>query len=287
MRFPSDCQFREALESADIYHKRFCRYLLDRLENCGSKERTDTRSYSVEHILPQNEKLRPEWREMLGEGWEDIYREWVDRLGNLTLTGYNSTYSDRPFEEKKNIAGGFKESSVRRNKSVRDEQQWTQCEIEKRGGVLASRLLDVWPQLRVEQSLIDAEREAELRNVAVKRDIGRVPMSDVARQLFDLIRDQIQTFDSDVIEIAEKQSVSYHGLTFFLEVVPCKSGISLLLELEFNEVEDSTGLASDTTLWKFIQNAKYNAGVYVYAASESDIKSTLPMIHKVHALART
>ena len=285
--FPSDSQFREALENTDIYHKRFCRYLLDRLENCGSRERTDTRSYSVEHILPQNEKLRPEWREMLGEGWEDVHREWVDRLGNLTLTGYNSTYSDRPFEKKKNIAGGFKESSVRLNKSVRDERQWTQYEIEKRGKALASRSLDVWPQLRVEQSLIDAEREAELRDVAAKRDVGKVPMSDVARQLFDLLRDRIQTFDSDAIEIAEKRSVSYHGPTFFLEVVPRKSGIVLLLELEFNEVEDSTGLAKDTTPRKFIQYAKYNAGVYVSAASESDIESTLPMIYKAHALART
>ena len=94
-------------------------------------------------------------------------------------------------------------------------------------------------------------------------------------------------FDSDAIEIAEKRSVSYHGPTFFLEVVPRKSGIVLLLELEFNEVEESTGLAKDTTPRKFIQNAKYNAGVYVSAASESDIESTLPMIYKAHALART
>ena len=53
---------------------------------------------------------------MLGEDWQDIQSVWLHRLGNLTLTGYNSTYSDRPFRDKKTIRGGFEESSVRLNK---------------------------------------------------------------------------------------------------------------------------------------------------------------------------
>ena len=285
--FPSNTQFREALESTDVYHRRYCFYLLDCLENHGTRERTDTSSYSIEHILPQNEKLRPEWREMLGESWEDIHRVWVNRIGNLTLTGYNSTYSDRPFHEKESISGGFRESSVRLNRMVRDQEQWTQKEIKNRGNALVSRALDVWPRLRVEKSLIDAAREAELRELATRRDVGRVPMSAVARSLFNSLSAQIQAFDSDVIEIAERRSVSYHGPTFFLEAVPRKSGLGLLLELEFNEVEDSAGLAQDTTLWKFIVNAKYNAGVYVLVSNDANIAEAMPMIRRAHELART
>jgi len=55
--------------------------------------------------MPQNENLAPSWREMLGNDWREVQREWLHRLGNLTLTGYNSTYSDRPFGEKKKIKG--------------------------------------------------------------------------------------------------------------------------------------------------------------------------------------
>ena len=44
---------------------------------------------------------------MLGENWKEAQSVWLHRLGNLTLTGYNSTYSDRPFDEKKTIPGGF------------------------------------------------------------------------------------------------------------------------------------------------------------------------------------
>jgi Protein of unknown function (DUF1524) len=58
---------------------------------------------------------------------------------NLTLTGYNSTYSDRPFESKKTIKGGFSESSVRLNKFVREQDQWTPREIGRRGRRLAGR----------------------------------------------------------------------------------------------------------------------------------------------------
>jgi hypothetical protein len=51
--------------------------------------------------MPQNEKLRRAWRKMLGDDWRDVRRRWLRRLGNLTLTGYNSTDSDRPFADKK------------------------------------------------------------------------------------------------------------------------------------------------------------------------------------------
>ena len=48
-RFPTDTEFREALETRDIYDMRNCFYLLDRLEN-DSKERIDTTGFSIEHV---------------------------------------------------------------------------------------------------------------------------------------------------------------------------------------------------------------------------------------------
>ena len=132
-RFPDDAEFHQALTDRDVYGKRVCFELLGRLENDGSKEPTDTSNYSIEHIMPQNENLSPEWVEMLGADWSDIQRQWLHRLGNLTLTGYNSKYSDRPFAEKKTISGGFEESSVRLNKYIREQAQWTPAEMKARG----------------------------------------------------------------------------------------------------------------------------------------------------------
>lgn len=128
-RFPEDNEFRRELQERDLYGLRVCAHLLERLENHGSLELTDTTGYSIEHIMPQNEHLPRAWREMLGPDWKEVHRQWLHRLGNLTLTGYNSTYSDRPFDEKKSISGGFSESSVRLNKFVREQPQWAASEI--------------------------------------------------------------------------------------------------------------------------------------------------------------
>ena len=146
--------FEKRLRSG-YYHKRVCFELLDRLENHGSKEPSDTSKYSIEHIMPQNEKLSIEWRQMLGDNWPDVQREWLHRLGNLTLTGYNSKYSDRSFQEKKTIPNGFLQSAVRLNQYVREQSVWTAGEMEQRGKQLAARALEIWPTLVVEQELID------------------------------------------------------------------------------------------------------------------------------------
>ena len=284
--FPEDSAFREALEKGDIYHKRICFHLLDRLENHGSKERTDTSQYSIEHVLPQNVHLRSEWRETLGDQWPDIQREWVHRLGNLTLTGYNSTYSDRSFEEKRETPGGFEDSSVRLNKFIRERTTWTAQEIHERGRMLACHALRVWPGLKVEKALIDAAESAELLKRAAQRDVSRVPMTKKARELFALLRSRIQAFDSSVIEIAEQRSVSYHGPTFFMEVLPRVDRIILLLAIEFNEIGDSTGFAQDTARWKFFTNACYDAGVNVRIYDEFDVDRALPLVRKAHELAK-
>ena len=83
---------------------------------------------------------------MLGEDWEKIHQGWLHRLGNLTLTGYNSSYSNLPFEAKKTIPKGFNESPVRLNMYVRNQSEWTVDEMEERGKQLAERALKIWPR---------------------------------------------------------------------------------------------------------------------------------------------
>ena len=251
-----------------------------------SREPTDTSKYSIEHIMPQNEKLLPEWKRMLGEGWRDVQREWLHRLGNLTLTGYNSTYSDRAFDEKKTIEGGFAESSVRLNKFVREQEDWIPRVMEQRGTELASRALVIWPKLVVDKVLIAAASEVDMRERAQRRDVSKVQMSPAARQLFALLRQKILSLDSDIIELAEQKSVSYHGPAFFLEVLPRKNRIGLLLAVAFNEVNDSSGMAEDTSQWKFFVNAVYEGGVYLLIHDEIEIEKAFSMIRLAREVAR-
>ncbi|MBE3130315.1 MAG: DUF1524 domain-containing protein, partial [Acidobacteria bacterium] len=284
-RFPDDDEFKKALEERDIYGKRVCFDLLDRLENHGSREPTDTSKYSIEHIMPQNENLAPEWQDMLGDNWRDVQREWLHRFGNLTLTGYNSTYSDRPFDEKKTITGGFNESSVRLNKFVREQQVWTSAEMERRGKELARRALSIWPPLVVDKALIEAAKQEEMQALAKRRDVAKVQMSQKARRLFELLRERIRDMDGDIVELAEKRSVSYHGPAFFLEVLPRKNKINLLLALDFNEVHDPSGIAQDASQRKFFFYAQYEGGVNVPIREPEDIDKAMPMVRQAHEVA--
>ena len=283
--FPEDEEFARALEERDLYGLRICAHLLERLENHGSREPTDTSQYSIEHILPQNEKLRPEWQEILGEDWREIQKTWLHRLGNLTLTGYNTTYSDRPFDEKKSIEGGFEDSSVRLNKFVREQQQWTAKEIKIRGKELASRALLIWPPIFVEKSWIEATRQEEMRDLASRRDVKKVPMSTTARELFGALRYEILEIDHEVLELAEAKSVSYHCPSFFAEVLPRKHNLTILLPLDFNEIDDPAGIAQDATQWKFFFHANYEGGVSVTVSNKDEIGSATALVKQAHLTA--
>src|SRR5258708_7851743 len=117
-RFPGDEEFKRELAMRDLYNFPRRSYWLRRLENHGRKERVPVDEYTIEHILPQNENLPARWREALGSDWQRVQKTWLHTLGNLTLTGYNAEYSDRPFAEKRDMKGGFKESPLRLNEGL-------------------------------------------------------------------------------------------------------------------------------------------------------------------------
>lgn len=282
--FPGDGEFEEALLGGDIYHKRICRPLLEALENRGSKEISDTSAYSVEHVLPQNEALSRAWREMLGPDWQTTQQTWLHRLGNLTLTGYNSRYSDRPFDEKKSMDGGFAQSSVRLNQDIRQVARWTAEEIDARGRRLARRALRIWPGLSVDKELI---REAEIRDKrerARRRSVELVDMSPQAAELFTLLRNSLQFAFPELIEMAETKSVSYHDPEFFLETIPRKYGLGLLLALDFDEVEGNDGFAQDTSEYKFVMYASHQGGVLIVVYSAEEIDRAMPLVRRAHQL---
>lgn len=142
--FPTNDAFGQSLRHDAIYSKQGIRkYLLDRLENYGQKEPSPVSDYTIEHIMPQS--LTGDWRKMLGDDAEQIHTDWLHRLGNLTLTAYNSEYSNRPFSEKKTRPGGFNDSAVRLNQFVREQSEWTAVQMEERGKLLAERALVIWP----------------------------------------------------------------------------------------------------------------------------------------------
>ncbi|HEX2973117.1 MAG TPA: HNH endonuclease family protein [Tepidisphaeraceae bacterium] len=103
----------------------------------GVQQLVSVEEYTIEHIMPQNENLSPAWQADLGEKWQEVHNRYLHTLGNLTLTGYNSEYSDRPFKEKRDMKGGFAESPIRLNEGLGALEVWNEFEIQKRGERLA------------------------------------------------------------------------------------------------------------------------------------------------------
>jgi predicted transport protein len=152
-RFPRDEEFRAAFVVKDVYNFRSRNYLLRKLENYGQKELVNVESCTIEHIMPQNEQLSAEWQEELGPNWQEVHAKYLHTIGNLTLTGYNSELSDRPFREKRYMEGGFAHSPIRLNRSLSTLEHWNNEEIEKRAQALADIAVNAWsmPQLSPEQ----------------------------------------------------------------------------------------------------------------------------------------
>ncbi|MGB5797204.1 MAG: DUF262 domain-containing protein [Mycolicibacter algericus] len=108
--------------------------------------------WTIEHILPQGPGLPKEWLTMLGgaNAAAAIQQQHVHRLGNLTITGYNSTLGNRSFHSKKirkDSKGrfvGFK-NGLPLNADVVDAAHWTADEIDSRTEKLAKRVLKLFP----------------------------------------------------------------------------------------------------------------------------------------------
>ena len=280
-RYPTNSEFREAITTRDVYEMRRCHYMLDRLEN-DSKERIDTSEFTIEHILPQNPELHPDWREMLGDNWREDQSIWLHRLGNLTLTGYNPEYGDLPFKEKKSKKRGFNESPLRLNNYVRKQTVWTTKQIEKRGKVLAKLALSVWPPLEVDFEDVQKAELDEMKTQAAKYNIDTLKLSPEAKELLVQLCPQIMALGNDVVELFGPKTITYRIYDFFLEIIPRRWGLDLLLNLDFDECDDPAGIAKDATSWTYIMYASESGGVLCNIEKEDAIKPAMHLISQAY-----
>lgn len=178
-RFPSDREFHDMLQLKDLYNTRLIKYALDKIENFKRKEKVNVDDYTIEHILPQNPNLSIEWQQMLGEKWSEIQEKYLHTLGNLTLTGYNSELSDRSFDEKKSMEGGFADSPIRLNEGLGILTKWDEGEILKRASVLGQKSLQIWSIPHLDEEVLNRYKPI------VTRKSTRIP-----NNLVELIRNE-------------------------------------------------------------------------------------------------
>jgi predicted transport protein len=246
-RFPSDEEFQRDLQLKDVYNFRSRSYWLRRLENHDRKERVPVDEYTIEHILPQNEDLSEPWKKDLGLEWKRVQQTWLHTLGNLTLTGYNSELSDRPFVEKRDMKGGFAESPLRMNDGLGKLNHWNETTIKDRAKALAGQAVNVWRAPKLESGVLEAYRPKPA--VSGSYTIGDHSYLEHGplREVFDTFRRLVLALDPCVTEEFLKLYVAYKAETNFVDVVPQAKKLRLSLNMEFPEITDPRGICKDVT----------------------------------------
>ncbi|GAA8434567.1 DUF262 and DUF1524 domain-containing protein [Helicobacter pylori] len=247
-RFPDDDEFKDSFITIDFYHLKKSKYFLERLENFDTKEPVDTQKCDIEHIMPQT--LNSKWEGDLGENFEAIHEKYLHTIGNLTLTGYNSEYSNNSFREKRDMEKGFKQSPLRLNQGLRNLESFGEKEIEKRANDLADRALKIWTYPILEAETLEEykpkkekkekkeKEEYKLKKEKKAYDLSSYNFGPDSRELFDTLRKEIKALDERVTENFMKHYITYKHGTIFASIGPLKSKLNLILNMDFSELQD-------------------------------------------------
>ena len=247
-RFPEDDEFRRALALRDLYNFRSRSYWLRRLENFDRKERVAVDEYTIEHIMPQNENLSSAWRMALGADWQKVQETLLHTIGNLTLTGYNAEYSDRPFSEKRDMHGGFRESPLRLNDGIGAVEVWNEDAISKRAERLTGVAVKVWEAPSLSSSALEdylprSERVAEYSLADHPTVCDGGPM----QPLFQKLQKEILSLDPCMTEEIVKSYIAYKAETNVVDIVAQARRLRLSLNMKFHDLRDPKGIARDVT----------------------------------------
>lgn len=163
-RMPDDVEYEKAICTREAYYQRnsFLIYVLTAAEG-SSKEAVSTLhqladgklKLSVEHVMPQTLSSK-DWRAMLGDDYVRIHDEYLHTLANLTLTGYNSEYSNRSYTDKMHLEikdkktgkvqkVGFADSKLPINEWIAKHETWNEDTLKERQGWWVKRLGHAWP----------------------------------------------------------------------------------------------------------------------------------------------
>ncbi|MBK9927706.1 MAG: DUF262 domain-containing protein [Anaerolineales bacterium] len=151
--YPKDNEFRARLQDAKLYgageRAVKTKFILETLELAHAhKEIIEFAALSIEHVMPQT--LTEWWMGHLGDEWQADHELYLNTIGNLTLTGYNSELSNLPYLMKREQ---LINSHLELNKFFSAYPAWRRANIEERSKILAELSVTIWPFFGEEDTL--------------------------------------------------------------------------------------------------------------------------------------
>ncbi|WP_100984389.1 DUF262 and DUF1524 domain-containing protein [Helicobacter pylori] len=244
-KFPKDSEFKKLFITIDFYNFKKNEYFFERLENFDTKEPVNTKGLTTEHIMPQT--LTEEWERDLGENFQAIHEKYLNTIGNLTLTGYNEKYSNKSFQEKRDMEKGFKQSPLKLNQSLKDSESFGEKEIEKRANDLADWALKIWTYPKLDAETLEKYKPKKDKKEKKVYDLSSYKFGSHSRELFDILSKEIKTLDERITEKFNQDYISYVFDKNFVDIVVQTKDLKLYLNMPFNELQDEKNLARDMT----------------------------------------
>lgn len=165
---PNNDLLLSKLLTSKLYKERkstWCRYILDRAEQSQNKDYVYSNEWSIEHIMPKtiytkedldkmdsNTRKKYDWISILGKNYQNIHKLYLDTIGNLAISGYNSDYQNFVFSVKRNMGSnsgedkkGYKYSTIKTTRVLEKYTTWTEKQINERANYYFNILKDIWP----------------------------------------------------------------------------------------------------------------------------------------------
>jgi len=115
--------------------------------------------WTIEHIFPQGENIPQSWITMIADGDEikakEIQQTHVHKLGNLTISGFNSALGNKSFEDKRDRvdrqgrAVGYK-NGLKLNEDLATAAGWSVDQIDSRTDKLVQQVTQLFKLQRGE-----------------------------------------------------------------------------------------------------------------------------------------
>ena len=276
--FPDDDKFIKAFVTRDIYNMRSRNFILSHLENYDNKAPIIIENYTIEHIMPQNKNLRDEWKTMLGVNWKEVQKEYLNTVGNLTLTAYNSEMSDHSFMRKMEMKGGFKESALRLNATLVKLTEWNEQKIKERAKILAEQAKLIWRYPTITDSELELYRFEE--KPAPKYSLNTYSVNAFVKTLLGMLDRRICNLSPDVKKEFKKCYIAYKLDTNFVDINIQKQRLCISLNMKYSEINDPKGICKDMTgLGK-----RGNGDVQAFVEHTSDIDDVMNLIEQSYNL---
>ena len=223
------------------------RLVLLGIENQNNKHKINMENLSIEHIIPQS--LTSEWINVLGQNSKN-HKQFVHRLGNLTLTAYNSELSNNPIQRKIEIINETRH--LRMNTELQDIEKFTYDELNQRTLSIIEKIIEIWSYEPLSKEKIELF-EKSLSEKMVPEEIERKNLKEYfkkwtdikwERDFFNLYKQALELVDLPVHDrsvattLNKQMSIALHLNSRYLIVShrsSLKNTIAFILTLDFEE----------------------------------------------------